>query len=177
MDPGRTPVELLRFFSGLAEQTFEASLGVADPSLVDYIAQLLTRFIRCDAIVGPRSPLGRRMGGVTDMLLEAERRVGEARRAVHRHIGDYTLFWTGVFPEALGRLQAAHTADQFFDYSALGKRAYYIASTLRNEENSEESELLERLSVQFDLCQYGLRELRREWERRGDEPQTPFLIN
>ncbi|MGE0608806.1 MAG: hypothetical protein AB7O62_17055 [Pirellulales bacterium] len=177
MDPGQSRTDLQRYFSGLTEQTFETQLGVADPTLIDYIADLLTRFVRCDAILGPKSPLGRRLGGVTDMLLEAETRQGEARRLVHRHIGDYTLFWTGVFPEALGRMQAPDKPDSFFDYAALGKRAYYIASMLGKDENAAESEVLERLSTQYDLCQYGLRELRREWERRDDEPIKPFFFN
>ena len=32
-----------------------------------------------------------------------------ARREVHRHIGDFTLFWTGVYPEALREMQFSPT--------------------------------------------------------------------
>jgi hypothetical protein len=38
--------------------------------------------------------------------------------------------------------------------------------------------VLERLGRQFDLCAYGLREVRREWERRDDaEFSGPMLID
>src|SRR5215203_440131 len=102
-----TPRASLRdFFAGLAEYTFESRLGVADPPLVDYLAELLARFVRSDQVYSVRSPVGSRLNRVTDMLAEAESRTGEARRQVHRHIGDFTLFWTGVYPEALPRLKA-----------------------------------------------------------------------
>ena len=67
------------------------------------------------------------------------------------------------------------------DYRQQGKRAYYIASTIENDANRNENEILERLSHEFELCAYGLGELRREWERQepssGEDRPGPFLIN
>ena len=71
------------------------------------------------------------------MLSEAESRVGLARRDVHRHIGDVTLFWTGVYPESLPQLQAVEKKDFFVDYCAQGKRAYYIASTIKTDRQED----------------------------------------
>jgi hypothetical protein len=98
------------------------------------------------------------------MLAEAEARIGDARREVHRHIGDFTLFWTGVYPEALRRADS-RTGDRFIDYCTQGKRAYYIASRIPGEAEAE-SDVLERLSQEFELCAFGLGEARKEWERR-----------
>jgi hypothetical protein len=176
MDIKRSTSVLYRFFSGLAEYTFEARLGVADPPLVDYIAALLTRFVHCDTIYSVRSPAGRRLEEVAAMMLEAEERVGNPRREVHRHIGDFTLFWTGVYPEALRRLKSASRFDYFIDYCEQGKRAYHIAATIPAEDRPEENEVLERLSHDFELCAYGLGEVRREWERRDGEPGSPGPI-
>lgn len=159
---------LRRFFAGLAEQTFEGRLGVADPALIDYIAGLLDRFVRHDAI-SLRSLGGRRLEEVAAMLHEAEGRREDSQREVHRHIGDFTLFWTGVYPEALTRLQAADRRDHLLDYQSEGKRAYYIASTIRSEETAEECEVLQRLSHEFEMCVYGLGEVRREWERQAPD--------
>ena len=180
MDVKRSQSQLYRFFSGLAEFTFEARLGVADPPLIDYIATLLTRFVRCDAIYSVRNPAGRRLEEVAQMLFEAEARIGNPRREVHRHIGDFTLFWTGVYPETLRRLKASSRLDYFVDYCEQGKRAYHIASTIPTEQDAEENEVLERLSHDFELCAYGLGELRREWQRRDSESgegPIPLIIN
>lgn len=180
MDPKKAQLPLHRFFSGIAEYAFYTRLGVVDPPLVDYIASLLTRFVHCDSIYRVRDPGGRRLYEIGDMLHEAEARIGEPRREVHRHIGDFTLFWAGVYPEALRRLESRPRLDYFVDYCEQGKRAYYIASTIPTSDNTDENAVLERLSHDFELCVYGLGEVRREWERRdpdAGEPPRPILLD
>jgi hypothetical protein len=164
MTADRPQLPLRDFFAGVAEYAFETRLGIADPALVDYLTDLLTRFIRFDALYPVRDPAGQRLGEVGAMLAEAEARIGDARREVHRHIGDFTLFWTGVYPEALRRADS-RTGDRFIDYCTQGKRAYYIASRIPGEAEAE-SDVLERLSQEFELCAFGLGEARKEWERR-----------
>ena len=159
------PGNLRRFFAGLTEYAFETRLGVADPLLVEYLSDLLTRFVRSDTVFSVRNLTGRRLDAVADMLAEANARIGEARREVHRHIGDFTLFWTGVYPEALKRLRSVLVKDHFIDYCEQGKRSYYIASTFADEPYREEAVVLRRLSDEFELCAYGLNQVRREWER------------
>src|SRR5262245_58792020 len=99
---------LRRLFAGLTEYTFMRALGMGDPRLVDYLSDLLARFIHFDAVYRMRNPQGRRLEEVADMLCEAQALPpeGRTRREVYRHIGDFTLFWTGVYPEAL-QLQRA----------------------------------------------------------------------
>jgi len=172
-------VNLTRFFTGLCENVFEARLGIADPPLVDYVSDLMVRFVRFDTLSRVRSPSGLPMHEVVDMLTEAEGRVGIARREVHRHIGDVTLFWTGVYPEALPALKKASNKDFFVNYCEQGKRAYYIASTIQTDRQEDAaSEVLQRLSHEFEMCAYGLGEVRREWERRDEDGDgsRPLII-
>jgi hypothetical protein len=168
MTADRPEIPLRDFFAGIAEYAFQTQVGIADPPLIDYISDLLARFIRADALYNVRDLRGRRLAEVGLMLAEAETRVGESRREVHRHIGDFALFWTGVYPEALGHSTRGKRAerDRFVDYCTHGKRAYYIASTLPADQHDVHNELLERLSQEFELCAYGLNEARKEWERR-----------
>ena len=167
-----------RYFAGLCECIFESRLGVADPPLVDYLSDLLLRFARLESIHRVRNLSGRPVVEVADMLAEAENRIGLARRDVHRHIGDVTLFWTGVYPETLPQLKAIQKKDYFVDYCAQGKRAYHIAATIDTDRTEDTtSDLLERLSTQFEMCAYGLGEIRREWERRDDETTRGLVIS
>ena len=172
---------LRRMFAGLAEHAFFSHLGVADPPLTDYLSAMLSRFIHIDAIFRLRDSTGKRLEEVAEMMIEAEALPpeGRTRREVHRHIGDFTLFWTGVYPEMLKRLRSVLTKDHFIDYCAQGKRSYYIASTFEEEEYREEAPVLRRLSEEFELCAYGLHEIRLQWERlRGKElPPGSSLIN
>lgn len=177
MQPAATTLQ--RYFAGIAEYVFQTHLGVADVTLVDYLSDLLIRFVRIDALHKVRNLSGRPMTEVAEMLVEANVRVGLARREVHRHIGDFTLFWAGVYPEALREMCSRAKKDHFIDYCAQGKTAYWIASTIEaDEEARPPAEVLERLSQKFEMCAYGLREVRREWERRDDEDMLrPLLMD
>jgi len=165
---------LRRFFAGLTEFAFQCRLGVVDPPMIDYITGMLVRFVRCDDIFAVRTPTGKRIDQVADMLLEAQQRQGEAKRHIHRHIGDFTLFWLGVYPEIADRMRRGRK-DSLIDYHVHGKRAYHIASTIPVEKEVAPTEVLQRLSDQFDLCVYGLSEVRRQWERK-DGPIGPAVL-
>jgi hypothetical protein len=156
-----------RFFAGLSECIFQSRLGVADVQLVDYLSNLMYRFVRTDSLHRVRRSSGKPATEVFQMLCEAEKRIGLARREVHQHIGDFTLFWTGMYPESLRQLQGNGSPDGFLDYCRQGKRAYRIAAEIEGGDEKPPCELLMRLSEQFELCAYGLREVRREWEN-GD---------
>jgi hypothetical protein len=164
---------LHRLFRGLAEHTFMAELGIGDPGLVGYVANLLARFVRSDALWRLRDDQGRRLHQVTSMIAEAESAPDTSRRcACHRHVGDFTLFWTGVYPEALGTVKGRDAPDQLIDYQQQGKRSYYVASTL---EEGADAPVLRRLSDEFELCAFGLSRIRREWDHHEAEgPRGPI---
>lgn len=157
--------ELRRLFTALTEHTFQVEFGVADPPLTDYLVELLCRFVRFDAIYRFRNANGKRLEEVAEMMIEADEREANPQRELYRHIGDFTLFWSGVYPEALKRLQSANSRDQLLDYCEQGKRSYRIASTFAEAPYEEEAAVLERLSADFELCSFGLNRVRREWER------------
>ncbi len=168
---------LERFFCGFAEYIFHSRLGIADTELVTYISDLLIRFTRMESMHRIRQLNGRPATEVISMMAEAEQRIGIAKREVHRHIGDFALFWTGLYPESLRELQGPDRRDQFVSYCHQGKRAYEIASEIEaDSEVLAPSPLLKRLSEQFEMCAYGLREVRRQWESPDDDTASSTLI-
>ncbi|MCA9114835.1 MAG: hypothetical protein KDA79_07080 [Planctomycetaceae bacterium] len=173
MKPVLTSGSYLRqLFAALTEHTFHAELGVADPQLTEYLTDLQLRFVKMDAIFRIRDTGGRRLEELAEMMVEAEARQARPQREVHRHIGDFALFWSGMFPEALKRLQSADRSDHLLDYREQGKRAYYIASTFDDGEWQREATVLRRLSSDFEMCCYGLGQIRREWENLPNEAET-----
>lgn len=171
MRPISDPGQLGRFFAAYAEHAFLDHLGVVDTPLVDYLSGLLVRFVHRDQIFPLRPTGGVRMTALSDMVEAVERAesVGPDRRELFRHIGDFTLFWTGVFPEAVtGRPRAFAVGIEHF--TEQGKRSYYVASTYRDTpEQADEAPILRRLSDQFEVCAVGLRRARDLWE--ADHPQ------
>ena len=161
MFAAREPSDIERFFRGITEYAFHTRLGVVDPPLVDYVALLLVRFLRHDALTSPPDgdtgppDVARRLVAARDH---------QAREALveYRHIGDSTLFWSGLYPEAVARRQPGRP-DQLLDFRETGRRAYWLASTLEPDDAAEERLLLERLSHDYDLCVEGLGEVRRAW--------------
>lgn len=163
----RSTDRLSRFFSGVAEHTFQTELGVVDPPLVDYLSRLLLRFVRHDLVV-PFDSSGRRLSDLEEMLLEATFRLGDAQRKIHCQIGDFALFWAGIFPESL-RARSGMDDSTFQKYCSHGSRAYRVASQMEPRDSEQPpSDLLGRLAERFELCALGLREVRREWERNVD---------
>ncbi len=175
MQEHRRGEQVRRFFAGVTEYVFHTRLGVADPPLVDYISELLTRFLRSDEVYAVRGLRGDRLTQVADMLEEAAYRQGPAKRQLHRHIGDFTLFWTGLYPEVAERMQRTSGKDVLLDYRDQGKRNYLIASTIPVEKEMAPSEVLERLSDSFDICTYGLQEVRKAWEEEDGNTGPIFF--
>jgi hypothetical protein len=158
---------LRRLFLGLIEQTFVSDLGIGDPKLTDYVADLLVRFVHVDEIWRLHDAAGQRLTEVADMMTAAQQmdRSAKSTREMHRHIGDFTLFWFGTYPEALSQLRAPLTKDHMIDYPQQGKRSYWIASQFDDEPYRDEAPVLRRLSEQFDACAFGLGRVRHEWEK------------
>ncbi|MFN4261512.1 MAG: hypothetical protein ACK4RK_19690 [Gemmataceae bacterium] len=169
---------LRRLFAGLTEQAFLTTIGYGDTQVIDYLSDLLARFMHMDAIYRLRDTSGQRLEEVVDMLLEAADLPpeGRTRREFYRHIGDFALFWTGVYPEILKQRRSALRKDHFIDYCEQGKRSYYIASTFEDAPYREEAPVLRRLSDEFELCAYGLNQVRREWDRSTQGPASDMTL-
>jgi hypothetical protein len=176
----RIPCEhpLRRMFSGLTEHAFMSVLGVAEPPLIDYLSELLTRFLHNDTVYRLKDGQGQSLSEVPDMLREAESlpATGSTRREYHRHIGDFTLFWIGLFPEAIRMRQQGWSRDSFVSYMAIGKRSYLIASSFENEQFAHESAVLRRLSSEFEMCAVGLNQVRKEIDSLSIENEGGKLI-
>ena len=167
MTADRPQFPLRDYFAGVAEYTFETRLGIADPPLVDYITDLLTRFIRSDSLVrGARS--GRPPLGTNRRHAGRRPTPAWATPAARCTATSATSPCSG--PASIPKRCAARNTkvghDRFVDYCTQGKRAYYIASTIPSESEDVRGEVLERLSQEFELCAFGLNEARKEWERR-----------
>jgi len=172
------PDDIERFFRGLTEHAFHARLGVVDPPLVDYVSSLLIRSIRSDQLPGWPAGTDEQAEVVAqDAFEESQVFASIGHDAVagegFRRLGDFALFWTGVYPEALHRPHPAVGPPNrpgglpLVTYRLVGKRAYRLASVLFDDSAAVDRGVLERLSDEFDLCAEGLSEVRRAWSAAG----------
>ncbi len=161
---------LRRLFDGLVEQTFMAELGMCDPRLTDYLGELLSEFVHTDHIFRLRGVDGQTILEVSRMEADAhlgpDVAPGTRTLLVNRYIGDFTLFWSGVYPETLRpRMQSG--SDRLREFLVRGKRSYDIASQLCDDGSDPPAAVLRCLSQEFEACVHGLHRVRHGWESMG----------
>lgn len=170
--------DLEALFRSFLERAFVLSRRWDDRQVIEYLTRLLTDFVHVDRLYRLRDLNGRPLEEVADMLYYADIRLGAQsfyqEREVHKHIGDFTLFWTGVYPEAVPRLRASLRKDHLIDYVKQGKHSYYIVSLFDIGEWREEAPLYRKLSENFEICMQGLHAVRQQWEHSAQESFRQF---
>jgi hypothetical protein len=155
----------------LVEQVFHADVGICDPRLTDYLSQMLTEFVHADDVFRVKTLDGDTIRDVSQMRADAYLGPDVAektrRRVVNRYIGDFTLFWTGIYPEHLQSKR--RKGDQLTRYLVEGKRSYGIASELSDSHEEPPGELLNELAEQFESCVHGLHLVRVGWEQLSEQ--------
>ena len=174
----RRDLSLQELFGELVERAFALSLRWDDRQVMRYLTRLLTEFAHIDSLYRLRDLNGRPLREVAEMLYYADVRLGAQsfyqEREVHRHIGDFTLFWTGVYPEALPRLRASLRKDHLIDYVKQGKESYRLVSLFDIGEWREEAPMFRRLSENFEVAMQGLHAVRQMWEQMAQESFVQF---
>ena len=164
------PLRLL--FKNLTERNLMGRLGIADIEMVRYVSDLLTRFAHVDNLYRIRDSKGKRLEDVGEMLLESNPVLSNSsldrELQIRRHIGDYTMFFAGMFPESLRRMSSSIRLDYFVDYMKAGKESYRIVSEFDYGEYRESAYLFRRLAENFDYCVVGLNFVKADLEALKD---------
>ena len=159
---------LHEFFDGLVCQTFASTIGLRDGSLTAYISEMLASFCQSEELYKIRSAAGRTLSDVGEMLLESDPVFGPApsfdrEREIRKHIGDYTLFFAGMFPESINHYRMRRQRlESLVDFIKTGKESYYIVSKFDVFEYAEAAPLFAKLSEKFEDCVCGLNMVKNE---------------
>jgi hypothetical protein len=172
---------LPRFFESVTRQAF-GDLAIDDVPALRYLADLLSRFVRTEALRIVREMPEARLDTVTDSLL-AIQHVWAAdgagfnpgtERALRRQIGDYALFMTGIFRDHVDRLAITGY------YEREGSRAYRFVAELARAGGEPEAPLYRRLAERFEMYAGALTYTRKVYFRAdavpaGAWPADPFF--
>ena len=152
--PGLYPFFRRHVQSGFGEQ------GLAQPALVDYVSELLTRFAKSSALIPFHSTDGRPVDTLAGLLLVSV--TGDSAKPAHLretlvlyHLADYALFMSGVFRERLRH------RGQIGYYRDHGRNAF--ARCARLEPNPQRASVFRRVSHDFEPISNALDRL---WRRR-----------
>jgi len=168
---------LQKLFIEMVGRHYAEEIGLRDQELIGYVAHLLTEFCDAEQLFKIHDAAGKALTDVGDLLVESNPVFGPApsfdrERQVRKHIGDYTLFFTGMFPESINHLRLRrHRLESFIDWMKAGKESYYIVSKFDAFEYTKVAPLFERLSANFEQCVYGLNRVKNELQ----EMQHPIV--
>jgi hypothetical protein len=166
MIPESHPLQQL--FLEVVDHSFADGIGLRNQEVVGYVASLLTEFCEAEQLYKIRDASGRPLHDVGEMLLESNPVYGDApsfdrERQVRKHIGDYTLFFTGMFPESISHFRLRRQRlENFIDFMKAGKESYYIVSKFEHFEYAKVAPLFKLLSQEFERCVYGLNLVKNE---------------
>jgi hypothetical protein len=149
------------FFNELVLRHFHRE----ERAIASYVAAVLVDFTHVANLYRIRNARGRWLEDVGEMLVESNPllagRSFVREREVRKHIGDYTLFMSGLFPEYVASLpRRGLRLDAFVDYLKAGKESYRIVAAF-----GDDAALFLHLSERFEMCVYGLNLVKADLER------------
>jgi hypothetical protein len=172
------PDRLQPFFLECARRSFH-ELGLHDPPIIEYVANVLTTFARADQLYQLRAPNGKRLESVVEILSTTLASAGESplpaqrERELRKYVGDYALFMSGLFRTAIDR---RGVLDYYFQE---GQRSYWKVSELDLALYQTGFLLFQELSKNFEYYSGALDYMRKAYftPRPGEDPFSQFLQN
>jgi hypothetical protein len=161
---------LRRLFEELVWQHFYSDMHLEEPAVAQYVSTLLADFARSDRFYAVRNEAGKPLDDLGEMMVEsdpmAKANSFDRERSVRKHMGDYSLFMSGLFPESLAksRNRLKMRVDGFLDFVQTGKESYAIVSSFDQFEYRDEAPLFRRLSEHFETCVMGLNLVKQDLE-------------
>jgi hypothetical protein len=168
MIPESHPLQQL--FQDLVGRHYAQEIGIRDPQVVAYVAHLLAEFCEADQLYKIHDASNRPLADVGEMLVESDPVYGPApsfdrERQVRKHIGDYALFFAGMFPESINHFRLRRQRlENFVEWIKAGKESYYIVSKFEHFEYAKVAPLFASLSKNFEGCVYGLNMVKNDLE-------------
>ena len=145
---------LRKFLFRMTASSFE-TVGLPDGEVIRYVTDVLVDFVHVDNVyrfrVAPHKACARgrawRLSDLIDDLEEAGRRGLWPESEIQTHIGDSCLFFTGIYPDALGRDRCCLDPWAFVQQ---GIDAYQWVSEY--EAVGPSAKLFRKLSSVFEEC-------------------------
>jgi len=139
-------------------------LNLKEPQISEYVAEVLTNFVRIENLYPLTNQRGEPLETIAEMLLEANMITLSGgslykEREIRKHIGDYALFMSGLFPEYVKR------RSLWTYYLQQGALAYFQVSELNRALLRPGVGLFEELAKRFEFYVGALNYMRKAFFR------------
>ena len=149
--------------------------GLDDRSVADYVAEMLAEFSQTErgrlAVPGQAGLLDY----FFEMLAALQTADDHTAFCIRAHIGNHSLFLSGVFPEHIRHRAERRGAPGLSYYEQLGRANYRAASTHRLAARYDLAAVFDTLAERFEPARRALNDLAERVMSLGD-PELPHFL-
>lgn len=149
--------------------------GINDRKLCDYVASLLETFSRINRMSAPCLAEERGRQYISDMLIALTRATPEQAFLLRAHVGNYSLFISGIFHENTQRRSLRGAPDLKF-YEQIGRTNYQMVASHATARRCELSDVFEGLAERFRDVRLALNQLSDQLLNLDGDLAPSFLL-
>jgi len=161
------------YFYVLARHVLQQG-GIGDRKLCDYVASLLETFSRANRLQMSDETDNRAQQYISDMLIALTRATPEQAFLLRAHVGNYSLFISGIFHENTQRRSLRGAPDIGF-YEQVGRSNYQLVASHETARRCELTDVFAGLAHRFHDVRLALNELS-DRLLHLDEDARPSLV-
>lgn len=151
-------------FNVLLRQVLSDHRRPAERRVINYLANLMALFVSTHRLYRIDSADAEAYNYLVDMIEQAVGADRQRRFLVHAHVGNYSLFMTGVFGAFLEeRFKNGRRTVNGDYYADLGSASFSQASTLPPAQEYRLTEVFVRLALTFDSYRQALGTIARDF--------------
>ena len=146
------------YFYILVRQVFRRS-GIEERKVADYVAEVLADFSKAEQMQLRVNGQGQPLDYFFEMLSALQTADDTTRFFIRAHIGNHSLFLSGVFPDRIRHRAEFKGAPDLKYYEELGRASYRAARDHRLAHKYDVAEVFDVLSERFQTTRRALNDL------------------
>src|SRR3954463_7368249 len=156
-NPAQLRISSQFYFYVLARHVLRQA-SINDRKLCDYVASLLETFSRANQLHSLETTDERAHEYLCDMLIALQRVTPEQAFLLRAHVGNYSLFVSGIFHENAQRRHERGGPDLKF-YEQVGRTNYQLVASHETARRCDLNDVFENLAEQFHGVRLALNQL------------------
>ena len=165
------------YFYILVRQCFRRA-DLQDRTVADYVAEVLAEFSRVERMQGRGPGQPRAFDYFCDLLAALQTADDTTRFHIRAHMGNYSLFLSGIFPDRIRLRTERKGAPDLKYYEGLGRSSYRAASDHRLARRYDLDGIFNTLAERFQTTRRALNDLGERLIMLGDvEAPIKALLN
>jgi hypothetical protein len=133
--------------------------GIEDRAVADYLGEMLTEFSNAARVHTLPTRPGQQFEYISDLLAVIREARQEETFVVRAHIGNYTLFLTGVFPQHLEHRTRFKGAPDISFYEGVGSQNFRILSDNNIAHRKQLHDVFNCLGEQFHQIRVAMNDM------------------